>query len=150
MGTDSPYSLRRAAQPDSPAIRALIRRVQINPTGLDWRRFLVAVDHAGNLVACGQLKPHGGGIVELASIAVEDDHRGRGLARAIIEALLAEAPRPLYLTCRAALGPLYEKWGFVELTPAEMPLYYRRLSRVMSLIMGAVRSGDRLLVMRLM
>jgi hypothetical protein len=30
----------------------------------------------------------------------------------LIEHLLADAPRPVYLTCRSSLGKLYEKFGF--------------------------------------
>jgi len=143
----SNISLRPAAARDFAAIRALIRRVQINPSGLDWRRFLIAVDSAGRLVGCGQLKPHGPGVIELASIAVDESYRGQGVARRLIDRLVAEAPRPLYLTCRSGLGPFYERWGFRELNPGEMPAYFRRLARVMSVVMGVFRSGDRLLVM---
>ena len=141
------FSLRPATAQDSVSIRALIRRVRINPAGLDWRRFLVAVDGAGRIIGCGQLKPHGPGIIELASIAVEEADRGHGVARAIIDRLVVEAPRPLYLTCRSSLGPLYAKWGFRELAGPVMPDYFRRLARVMSLLMGAVGAEDRLLVM---
>ena len=46
--------------------------------------------------------------MELASIAVEEDTAGRGLARAIIEALLAEVRGPLYLTPGGARTALRE------------------------------------------
>jgi N-acetylglutamate synthase-like GNAT family acetyltransferase len=144
---DTELSLRPATAKDSAAIRSLIRRVRINPSGLDWRRFLVAVDRKGQLVACGQLKPHGSEIVELASIAVEKRFRGQGIARAIISRLVQVAPRPLYLTCRAVMGPLYAKWGFREVPPAEMPGYYRRLARLMSVLTRALGPEERLLVM---
>ena len=140
-------SLRPATARDFPAIRALIRQVRINPSGLDWRRFLVAVDLEGRLIGCGQLKPHGSDVLELASIAVEEGHRGKGVARLLIDRLIAEAPRPLYLTCRSSLGAFYEKWGFRELDPGEMPAYFRRLAKVMSVVVGVFRAGERLLVM---
>lgn len=139
--------LRSATAADFPSIRSLIRRVRINPYGLDWRRFLVAVDSQGRLLACGQLKPHGRGVVELASVAVEANHRGQGLARMIIERLIADGPRPLYLTCRSSLGPMYSRWGFRELGMDEMPRYFQRLARVMSAITGIFPVGERLLVM---
>ena len=121
--------------------------MQINPWGLDWRRFLVAVDEAGRLIGCGQLKPHGHGIIELASIAVELDYRDRGIARRIIDALIAQAPRPLYLTCRSSLGRMYAKWGFREVTLPEMPRYFQRLARVMAVASRVARMQDHLLVM---
>ena len=69
--------IRPATSADAPAIRALIRRVRINPTGLDWRRFLVAEGPEGMILACGQIKPHGDGTFELASVAVDEAWRGQ-------------------------------------------------------------------------
>ena len=57
-----------------------------------------------------------------------------------------KAPRPLYLTCRAALGTFYEKWGFRAIELAEMPEYYRRLARLASILTRIVRD-DGMLVM---
>ena len=142
-------SLRPATAADFVAIRRLIRQVHINPTGLDWRHFVVAVDADGMLLGCGQLKPHQGDIVELASIAVIPAQRGRGIARLIIERLLALAPRPVFLTCRARLGPFYERWGFRSLEIPEMPRYFRRLARAMSVVGALFMPDDRLLVMAL-
>jgi N-acetylglutamate synthase-like GNAT family acetyltransferase len=139
--------LRPASAKDFPTISRLIRQVQINPTGLDWHRFVVAVDSQGMLVGCGQLKPHRGGIVELASIAVVPSFRKSGIARLIIERLLVLAPRPLYLTCRSRLGSFYMKWGFRALVIAEMPPYYRRLAKVMSIVGNLFLPDERLLVM---
>jgi amino-acid N-acetyltransferase len=126
-----PYRLRQAVENDAPLIKALITQVRINPTGLDWRRFTVAETPQGELCGCGQVKPHRDGSRELASIAVAPKQRKQGVARAIIEYLLAENPGPLYLTCRARLGPFYERFGFRTLIdPAEMPAYFRRVSRL--------------------
>jgi len=120
-------TLRAAQAGDNRAIRALIHRVQINPMGLDWRHFLLAVDEAGRLVGCGQIKLHRDGSRELASIAVIPEYRGRGVARAIIERLLSENELPLYLTCNCRLASLYRKFGFETLSPEDMPLYFRRV-----------------------
>ena len=118
--------------------------------GLDWHRFMVAVDGSGRMRGCGQLKPHGGGVIELASIAVEPQDRGKGIARIIIEHLIAQAPRPLYLTCRSSLGPFYEKWNFHAVGLDEMPAYFRRLSRLASLMFNLAAYNESLIVMRLL
>ena len=144
------FELRPAVASESSAIRRLIREVHINPMSLDWRRFTVAIDGEGMLLGCGQLKLHRGSIVELASIAVVPGHRGMGIARAIIERLVAEAPRPLYLTCRSSLRPFYAKWGFVSVEVDEMPAYFRRLWRLMSIARGLGMTSDSLSVMVLM
>jgi N-acetylglutamate synthase-like GNAT family acetyltransferase len=129
-GTRFQFALRAAAAGDFPAIRQLIRQVGINPMSLDWRRFVIAVDANDRLLGCGQLKPHGPQVVELASIAVVPEHRHEGIARAIIEHLLARAPRPLYLMCRSELGPFYERWAFRSLDLPDMPPYFRRMARL--------------------
>jgi len=150
----SPHDLpdvtfRDATKADASAIKGLIRSVRINPMDLDWRRFLLAVSPDGTLLACGQVKPHSDRTFELASIAVEPAQRGRGLARAIIERLLADSPRPLYLTCRSELGAFYQKFGFRLLALNELPLYFHRLQKLASAMMGIFGDGESLLVMKL-
>jgi N-acetylglutamate synthase-like GNAT family acetyltransferase len=144
------FNLRPANSEDFPAIKRLIHLVQINPTGLDWHRFVVAVDDSGKLLGCGQLKPHGKGIIELASIAVEPSKRKKGVARALIEYLIKQAPRPLYLTCLSGMGAFYEKWGFQSVKIDEMPVYFRRLVRLVKALPSWGSHSDELLVMKLM
>lgn len=142
--------LRPATEADFPAIKRLIHRVRINPTGLDWRRFVVMVDETDKVRACGQLKPHENNrIWELASIAVDPSRRGQGAARRIIEHLISDATRPLYLICQTGMGPFYEKWGFRSIEQDEMPEYFRRLARMAALMPAFMSGGQGLLVMQL-
>lgn len=142
------FSLCPATRADAPTIRAMIREARNNPLGLDWRRFVLAVTPQGEVIGCGQIKPHGDGSRELASITVVPGWQRRGVARRLIERLLAAQPGPLYLTCRAQLGPFYEKFGFYVLKPAEMPPYFRRLARLAHAL-GAVRlMPEEMLVMK--
>lgn len=143
------FSLRPATEDDFPEIKALIRQVRINPAGLNWRRFTVAVNGSGQMIACAQLKPVPGALTELASLAVRPVYRRQGIARALIERLLAGAPRPVYLTCRSSLGAFYEKFGFRALDVEEVPGYYRRLQRLAGIFMGLTRRNETLLVMKL-
>ena len=141
------YTLRHATQDDFPAIKSLIHQVRINPTGLDWRRFLVAVGPQGELTGCGQIKPQGD-LHVLASIAVVPAWRGRGVARAVIERLLAGHQGALYLTCREHLGVFYERFGFSALDEGDMPAHFRRLSRFVRLLRRLRLIDEGLLVMR--
>ena len=145
------YTLRQARKEDFDSIKGLIHSAGINPLGLDWRRFVVAVDAQDQVIATGQIKPHGRDIHELASIAVVPDHQGKGVARTIIEHLLEDSPRPLYLTCRSRLEPLYEKFGFYTIPYEEMPRYYQRISKLVGLAQAVARlgEGDGLSVMKL-
>lgn len=117
--------------------------------GLDWRRFVVAVDDRDEMIGCGQLKPHGRDVLELASLAVFPEFRGRGVARAIIEHLLAKSPRPLYLMCESSMGPLYEKFGFRTIEYEGMPRYFQRISKLAGIVATLARRDERLLVMKL-
>jgi len=145
------YTLRPARETDFPSIKKLIYAAEINPMGLAWKRFVVAVGSEGKVIGCGQLKPHGKETLELASIVVSSEYRNQGIGRAIIEHLLAESPRPLYLMCRSRLKPLYEKFGFRAIAYEDMPRYFQRIAKLAGWVQTVVRSGegDGLSVMKL-
>lgn len=143
------YDVRAAVESESAQIKALIHEAGINPTGLDWKRFLVAVNESGRVIGCGQIKPHGKDILELASIAVTSEHQGQGIARRIIEMLLAQTPRPLYLMCIEHNGAMYEKFGFRSIDYAEMPRYFQRMRKLFDLTRAVRRANEDLLVMKL-
>jgi N-acetylglutamate synthase-like GNAT family acetyltransferase len=143
-------TMRRATANDAAAIRALIRQVRINPTGLDWRHFLVTVDEHGRVVATGQVKRLRDGTRELASIATATDYRGQGLASAIINQLINETPRPLYLVCAERLGSFYTRFGFRQLSRGEMPPVLGREAALMDWLRRHVAPHmPRLLVMKI-
>jgi N-acetylglutamate synthase-like GNAT family acetyltransferase len=145
----SNYTLRPAQEPDSKPIKDLIHLVGINPIGLDWKRFVVAVNAQDEIVACGQLKPHRENILELASLAVQPEFQGQGLGRLIIEDLLKKSPRPLYLICMSKNGGLYEKFGFRALEYKDMPRYFQRISKLAGFADIFMHSDEALLVMKL-
>jgi N-acetylglutamate synthase-like GNAT family acetyltransferase len=143
------FFLRPASETESAQIKELIHLVGINPMDLDWKRFVVAVNDRDEMIGCGQLKPHGKDILELASLAVYPDHQGKGVARAIIEYLLKDSPRPLYLMCESSLGPFYAKFGFRGISYEEMPRYFQRISKLVGLATTLARREEHLLVMKL-
>ncbi|HUE97705.1 MAG TPA: GNAT family N-acetyltransferase [Anaerolineales bacterium] len=142
-------SIRPARETEAAQIRDLINLVGINPMGLDWKRFVVAVNNRDEMIGCGQLKPHGQAVLEVASIAVYPEYQGRGVARAIIEYLLKNSPRPIYLMCESSLGLFYEKFGFRAIDHDEMPRYFQRISKLAGLVTTLARREERLLIMKL-
>lgn len=148
VGASGAYHLRAATAADQKAIKALIRAARINPLGIDWRRFVVAVDAQGALLGCGQVKLHRDGSRELASIAVARAWRKQGVARTIIHYLLQTHPAPLWLTCLSRLIPFYAQFGFREVTDAaQMPPYFRRVYRLYNLFARGQRPEGYLAVM---
>ena len=143
-----PFTLRPARFRDFRSIRRLIWRVRINIFGLDWRRFVVVESAEGEFVGCGQLKPHGDGSVELASIAVVERFRGEGAARLIIDHLIASAERPLFLMCLPPLARFYEQFGFRAAARRAMPPTLRRVHRVAHAV-GSLTGRAAPVIMRL-
>lgn len=143
------YEIRAAQESEFSQIKNLIHNVGINPSGLDWRRFVVAVDPEGKVISCGQLKPHHGEILELASIATSPEYERQGLASAIVNELLKTPTRPLYLMCMDHNGSFYERFGFRSIAEDEMPKYFRRMKKIFGVANMVVRSGKDLLIMKL-
>ena len=142
--------IRPAREADFARIKKLIHDSHINPMGLDWPRFVVAETPDGQFAGCGQLKPHGDGTIELASIAVTESMRGTGIARSIIMHLVASTPtRPLYLTCRARLQPFYERFGFKVTPEASLPRYYRRVFKLTGFAQAIHLLPERIITMHL-
>lgn len=143
------YTLRPALELESIRIKELIDIVGINPMGLDWKRFLVAVNDSGQIIGCGQIKPHGQDVREMASIAVHPEYRGQGIARAVIERLLRETPKPLYLMCISHNGAMYEKFGFRAIADEKMPRYFSRIKKLFNVTNIFRKTSEELLVMKL-
>ncbi len=141
------YRLRPAAAEEAALIQKIIRQAKINPTGLDWRRFILAVDAEGRVAGCGQLKPHGDA-VELASIAVLPEFQGQGIARLLIEHLIQAHPGDLYLMCRPVLQPFYEKFGFHTADESELPAYFRRIAAIFNRLRRIVKNAPGPLIMK--
>jgi N-acetylglutamate synthase-like GNAT family acetyltransferase len=147
------FHIRSATEADQPTIRAIVRAANINPMGLHWQHFLVAEhpESPGKILGIGQIKSHGDGSRELASIAVIPEQQRQGIASQIIHALLAkETPEsgPLHLMCQQHMENYYTRFGFQAISRDEMPRYFRRISRIAGVFGLFVSSDSRLVVMR--
>lgn len=142
------FHIQPAEHTHSAAIQALVRSSGINPTDLAWERFLVALDTAGELIGCVQIKPHGDSSRELASLAVAAQSQSQGVARALVEAILAQHPGVLYLMCQARLGVFYEKFRFHSVPMNEMSTYFRRISKLAGVVLAMRAAEEQLLIMR--
>lgn len=140
--------MRSATQADQAAIKAIIRANRLNPLGIKWSRFTLAVTAGSEIIGCGQIKPHHDGSRELASIAVTPEWRHRGIATALINHLLAAHAPPLWLTCESKLIGFYQQFGFMEMQdPAQMPPYFRRVARLARILLHLTPTDNYLAVM---
>ncbi len=148
LKSEAAFTIQQAEERHARAIQRLVLTSGINPTALDWRRFYIAITDDGEFIGCGKVKPHGDGSHELASLAVKKEWRRRGVATALMQALLSQHPQELHLMCQSSLGPLYENFGFEVIDEDEMPTYFRRVSKLASVIESLRKQGKSLLIMR--
>ncbi|SRR6266851_5515608 len=140
-----PVTIRPATEGDQPTIRRLIKEANLNRMSLEWPNFLMA-EEDGEVVGLGQVKAHGDGTRELASIAVAPARQGQGIGTAIINALFQRERGVLHLTCRREMEGYYTRFGFRLLPPGAYPPYFRRLLPIINAL-GRL-FGMRIVVMR--
>jgi N-acetylglutamate synthase-like GNAT family acetyltransferase len=102
--------VRRAEPGDSDDIVDLARRLELDRAGMDEDVFWVA-EGSGEIVGIVALRDHPD-CRELCSLGVDPAFRERGVGRALVEALMAEAPGDVHL---ATIIPEYfQALGFVR------------------------------------
>lgn len=141
------FSIRSAKPEDEQVIKMLVRTEKLNPLGLNWERFVVAVDADGRILGCVQLKPHNDGSVELASLVTLPEMRGRGVASALIEYIIHTNKTDIYLMCRSGLGEFYNKFGFRAIDLPDLPPYFHRILRLAKVMGVLLPDKEGLLVM---
>ncbi|TKA97293.1 GNAT family N-acetyltransferase [Cereibacter changlensis] len=99
--------------------------------GLKGTVFSVVVEAEGKAIGMGRLIGDGGCFFQVVDIAVDPEHQGRGLGKAIVAALMqhvtAALPASAYVSLIADVpaNRLYEKFGFAETAPRSLGMAYR-------------------------
>ena len=118
LSVDS-LAIRRARDGDAASVVRLLQAASLE-VAFAPDEFLVA-EQDGEVVACGRLKPLNDGTLELASVAVRDDLRGRRIGERLVRALLDAADRPVVAL---ALAPaFFERVGLQRI--ADVPAALR-------------------------
>lgn len=111
--------VRKAAASDLPAVVGLAKALDLDYPGLEGDVLWVA-EERGAAVGLVALREHPD-CLELCALGVDPKARNKGAGKALVEALMAEAPGPVYL---ATVIPAYfESCGFVRTAdvPAAFP-----------------------------
>ena len=100
--------VRKALPEDIPDALALARRLDLDYPGQESDPMWVAED-GGRMVGLVALKTHSD-CLELCALGVDPASRGRGIARALVEALMSEAPGHVHLA--TIIPGFFESCGF--------------------------------------
>lgn len=114
------WRTRLAEAVDLPAIQQLLSLVRGDAEELREDQFVVAQDADGTILGCVRLRPYPE-LCELASLAVADDARAKGVGRAIVEGVLRLTTVPIYLICEDHVVGFFRRFGFVLIKPEEAP-----------------------------
>src|SRR5688572_15079973 len=110
--------VRAAQAADRDRVLALLAAQAGLEVAFDPAEFHV-VGSGGDVVACGRLRVHPDGALELASVATDAARRGEGLASQVVESLLRGAKGPVYAL---ALAPgFFARHGFREVPRSTLP-----------------------------
>ncbi len=112
--------LRPATAQDRMAILLLVLKALLDPTQLRWQQFWVIESHQ-QIIACGQLRQLND-VEELGSLVVSRAWRGQGLGTILVQHLIQQSTKPLYLECLGKrLADFYTRFGFVPVEFLDLP-----------------------------
>lgn len=112
--------LRPAVPSDETAVLGLLRSHKGLEVAFEASEFVVATQ-GGRIVACGRLRRHTDGALELASVATS--MQGAGLGSLVVGRLLEGRRGPVYAL---ALAPgFFERHGFAAVAKESLPATVR-------------------------
>lgn len=112
--------LRKARQADMMQINSVAKEYDLDSNDMSFEQFIVA-EESGRIVGFGRLLPREG-CVELGTIGVVEEYRGKGIAKKIIKELIdivqAGRDRPQQIFLTTLIPSFFEQFGFKRLDAA--------------------------------
>lgn len=103
------YTLQRPTDKEFEQICRFIGEFELDNRQLKKEQFVVALDEAGDVLGFGRLRPHND-CMELCSLGVVTPYRLKGIGSAIVEHLLRNISKPVYLVC--IIPDFFQPFGF--------------------------------------
>src|SRR5688572_352297 len=117
-----PMLVRPAFSSDGPAVLALLHHHPGLEVAFQAEEFVVAAE-GPEVLACGRLRRHRDGALEIASVATQPGRHGLGLGSSVVRALLANVDGPVFAL---ALAPgFFARHGFREVATDTLPASVR-------------------------
>lgn len=132
-GTGNSVRLRAARPGDRWLILRRILREALDPTSIDWRRFVLAEREDGAVLGFAQIKCLPDNVLEFGSLVVEPFARRKGIGALLVRALVEPRSDPIYLLCAGRRETFYQRLQFERLESHEMPPALHRKWRIGSL-----------------
>ncbi len=114
------WEIEAAKAADLPEIDELIAAVDGDRVDLASDQFVVAKSEDARILGCGRLRSYPD-FCEIASMAVADDVRAKGIGRAIVSRLLEQYSGTIYLICEDEVVEFFRRFDFRVLPKSEMP-----------------------------
>ncbi|WP_094226719.1 GNAT family N-acetyltransferase [Methanolobus psychrotolerans] len=118
MTCDMTYDvkIRKAHNEDEVAIEVLMSTYFLDIEGTEVDDFIVATID-GRIIGAACLET--GKFPEVHSIAVHPNHRGKGIGRLLLDALVSDLSGEKFLFARTTSPVFFEKAGFIRLDDSE-------------------------------
>ena len=112
-------TIRPAVKKDHPPILKILRKLDLYYSGLSLNNFWV-IEKQGQVIGCVQLEPHEN-FQFLGSLAVEKGREGRGVGKKIMQEVLKDQSKDIYLY--TIIPDFFKNFGFeiTKTTPPDLP-----------------------------
>lgn len=114
-------SISNAKSSDLSVIESLLKSVWGDTNNISCEQFVVAKDN-NKLIGCVRIKRLDRDCLELASLAVLEEYRGKGIGNKLVKEILKKGKkRPVYLLCFLDRKNFYTNSGFSIIDSNSLP-----------------------------
>jgi len=125
---------KKAVEADAARILELLEVNDGDRENFSFDQFVVAKDD-DVVIGCIRIKELVSGTLELASLVVDENYRGKGIGKKLVQEIIKQyKKRPVYLLCALENSDFYQKSGFNivsnEILPADLLALYNRILKL--------------------